>query len=184
MCYYYDMESLYNILSEGLLDDFETAESKLTASLAEDWFKKYAKVDGKVLFMKNGDVKVRGDVVIRGFDGERLPAMNIREFKGSLIIERCPNLATIGEWFEVWSAVDGDVSICECPKLESLEGLPRMCNGIFNITSNKSLKSLDGMPNFISGNIYIMKNGKRFTEDEVRSHLNDSSLSLNKKIFV
>ena len=178
------MESLYNTLSEGLLDDFETAEAKLTASLAEDWFKKYAKVDGKVIFMKNGDVKVHGDVVIRGFDGQQLPAVNIREFKGSLIIERCPNLTAIGDWFGFCIIVDGDLSICECPKLESLKGLPKMCGGIFNITSNKSLKSLGGMPGFVGKNIYIMKNGKRFTEDEVRAHLDNDGLLPGKKIFV
>lgn len=183
MYYYISMESLYNTLSEGLLDDFETAESKLTASLAEDWFKKYAKVDGKVLFMKNGDIKIHGDVVIRGFDGPQLPAMNIREFIGSLVIERCPNLTTIGSWFGFCIAVDGDISICECPKLETLEGLPKMCDGIFNITGNKSLKTLDGMPTFVSKNIYIMKNGKKFTEGDVLTHL-DSGLLPGKKIFV
>lgn len=186
------MQTLIEHLNEGLLDDASTTAGKVDSALIKEWFDKYTKLLGKsdkILFLKNGDVKVHGDLLIKDFDGVALIKCKIKEFVGSLYIENCPNLASLAGWFDdeilsVVSNVKGDLSISKCGKITNLEGCPRTVEGNLSIMSNKNLRSLDGMPEMVFGNIYVMKNGKKFKEQDILSKLWKKEMFNDRKIFL
>jgi hypothetical protein len=49
-----------------------------------------------------------------------------------------------------------------------LGACPFSINGSLSIVGNSSLKSLEGAPELVGGRVYIMKNGKKFTEENIK----------------
>ena len=163
------MKHLNDILNESLLDD--NLETSTDIAVTKIWVEQYVKCDGKIMFLKNGTVKFTGDTLIKGFDGESFPdSFIVSEVNGDFKIEKCNNIKNINGLFKAYSDVNGDFVISNCPKIESIAGGPMTVKGNLSFTGNKSLKSLEGMPMFVYETIYIMKNGKRFTEKDVQKH--------------
>ena len=164
------MKHINNILRESLLDDdlVGTANN----SLIKDWVDKNIKCDGKIMFLKNGTIKFTGDVLIKDINDEIFPeGFIVSDVKGDFKIEKCNNLKNINGLFKAYSDVDGDFVVSNCPKIESVAGGPMTVKGNLSFTGNKSLKNLEGMPMFVYETIYIMKNGKRFTEKDIQKYV-------------
>lgn len=163
------MKHINDILNESLLDD--NLETSTDIAVTKIWVEQYVKCDGKIMFLKNGTVKFTGDTLIKGFDGDVFPdSFIVSEVNGDFKIEKCNNIKNINGLFKAYSDVNGDFVISNCPKIESIAGGPMTVKGNLSFTGNKSLKSLEGMPMFVYETIYIMKNGKRFTEKDVQKH--------------
>lgn len=164
------MKHINDILNESLLDD--NLETSTDIAVTKIWVEQYVKCDGKIMFLKNGAIKFTGDTLIKGFDGEAFPSSFIvSEVNGDFKIEKCNNIKNINGLFKAYSDVNGDFVISNCQKLESVMGGPMTVKGSLSFTGNKSLKSLEGMPMFVYETIYIMKNGKRFTEKDVQKYV-------------
>ena len=171
------MKHIYNTIQESLMDDEDEIFAAADSHILKSWFSEYVKGDYKMRILKNGNVKVTGDLIIKGFDGASFPAnLQFAEVNGSLKIEKCPKLENIKDLFIDFAKVKGDFGISNCPKLTSLVGGPYAVEGNLYITGNSSLRSLDGMPQFVWANIYVMKNGKKFTENTIKSYVAVPSL--------
>ena len=166
------MKHILNTIQESLLDDEDIIMSKADSRIILSWFENFAKGDYKIRVLKSGNIKITGDVVIKGFNGEEIPQIiHIEEVNGSFKIEKCPNLKNLNGLFVEYAKVKGDYSVGNCPKLVSIEGGPYCVTGNFYLTSNTSLKSLVGFPQFVYDGIYVMKNGKKFNEKTIQSYV-------------
>lgn len=160
------MKNLY----ESLLDDFEELASKQDKGIAADWCEKNFQGKYKMtMSKKDNSVKLIGDVVIKGIEEDFWP-VKISRVKGSLAIERCPNITSIDGLFldPLNMVMEGNLAINNCPKLTSLQGCPFTVQGSLSITGNESLKSLEGAPEIVHENVYVMKNGKKFKEEVIK----------------
>lgn len=163
--------NIFDYINESILDDIDDLENKTDNIILKKWFDEYAKGDFKVKISKKGITKVTGNMIIKGFDGETFPSMNIDEFKGSLTIEKCPNLISMeGLFKQYFYKIYGNLIINNCPKLTKL-ACPTTVEGSFQLVGNSSLKSLEGAPEMVTGEVYIMKNGKKFKEDQIKKYV-------------
>ena len=163
------MKSIYDIIKEGLLDDEDVWMDRIEKNVGESWFEENAQGNFKIKNKKSslGPTLV-GKVIIDGFQGETLP-IQIWTIKGDLYINNCPNLKTLNGFFgERPISIEGGLYIENCPNLENLNGLPPIVDD-FSLVGNKKIKSLEGAPKHVFGNCYIVKNGKRFSEEYIRS---------------
>ena len=178
------IEELYR-LNESILNQ-EDSLNGVDRFVLQDWMDKYVISKPKVQFLKDGSIKVNGDFIIKGFDGEVFPsALRIASIiNGDITIEKCPNIESIGNIFAgIKNQVfGGDISVGNCDNLNTLNGLPFMTSKNVKIVGNRKLKTLAGIP-ISRGNVYVMKNGKKFTEEDVRTALGDDS-KIAKKIIV
>lgn len=163
------MKSIYDIIKEGLLDDEGVWMDRIEKNVSETWFEKNAQGNFKIKNKKSVlGVTLIGKVIIDGFQGETLP-VQIWTIKGDLYINNCPNLKTLNGFFgERPVSIEGGLYIENCPNLENLNGLPPIVDD-FSLVGNKKIKSLEGAPKHVFGNCYIVKNGKRFSEEYIRS---------------
>ena len=160
------MKSIVNLF-EGFFD-IEDNVAKFDSNINKDWLEKNAAGKFKCQILKSGDMKVNGTIIIKGFDGDTLPALNIISvINGDVTIEKCPNLTTIDGLFGEGAKIQGNLNINNNPKLISIKGCPRVIGGSLSIMGNSSLKSLEGMPWMMDGACYVMKNGRKFKEDEI-----------------
>lgn len=165
------MKSIYDYINESILDDMDDLMNQTDNTVSKGWFDEYATGNFKVKILKSGTTKVTGDVIIRGYDGETFPTINIDEFTGSLKIERCPNLiSTEGLFKDYFYQIRGDLVISNCPKLVKLS-CPISVEGNFQLVGNSSLKSLEGAPEMVNGEVYVMKNGKKFNEEQIKKYI-------------
>ena len=165
------MKSIYDYINESILDDMGDLMNQTDNTVSKGWFDEYATGNFKVKVLKSGTTKVTGDVIIRGYDGETFPVINIDEFTGSLKIEKCPNLvSTEGLFKDYFYQLRGDLVISNCPKLVKLS-CPVSVEGNFHLIGNSSLKSLEGAPELVNGEVYVMKNGKKFKEEQIKQHI-------------
>ena len=175
------MKHINNVIIESLLDDTDELVSKIDSHLLKDWVEKYVKCSGKVQYLKNGSVKFGGDVLIKGFDGESFPHFfKVASVNGDFKIEKCPNLKNIEGLFIDYVTIKGEYVVANCPKLESLVGGPFAVEHNMSITSNPSLKSLEGCPVSVWRKVYVMKNGKKFNKEYIKSFI---SIKLDFDIF-
>ena len=168
------MINLLNYIYESILDDIEDIDKSTENSIKSSWFEQYATGKFKVKTTKSG-TKITGDMIIKGFDGEEFPGFDVTEFNGNLTIEKCPNLKTMQGFFldkktsyMATYSIEGDLIINNCPKLTELN-CPSTIKGDFHVVGNSSLKSLQNGPEMVYGNAYIMKNGKKFTEEQIKA---------------
>ena len=165
------MIRLYDFVKESILDDVDDLIYQTDNAVSKGWFDEYATGDYKVKISKKGVTKVTGNLIIKGYDGETFPNINIDEFNGSLTIEKCPNLvSTEGLFQQYFHKLIGNLTINNCPKLTKLS-CPWSIEGNFYLTGNSSLKSLEGAPTMVNGEVYIMKNGKKFKEEQIKQHI-------------
>lgn len=165
---------LSSVLKESLLDDFDTMEKDADKLILSKWFETNCTGNYKIKTIKslNGGIKITGNMIIKNFDGENFPGLNVVEVDGDIMIEKCPNLKTIAGLFEVNGypllKMKGSLFINNCPNLTELL-CPQIVTGDFQLSNNKSLKSLNGAPEMVYGNVIIMKNGKKFNENQIKS---------------
>lgn len=165
--YSIELESLDIVLAESILDD-DMVDS-LDKMASTDWLKKYTTGNYKV--KKTGySLKITGDLIIDGFDGETIP-VTIFNIKGSLSIVNCPKLKSIKGLIEF--SIDGGLHIENCPELETLEGCPKVIGNDFTCIGNRKIKSLAGCPECVFGDVHIMKNGKKFSEEYIKTLIKD-----------
>lgn len=158
-------------LYESLLDDFEDLANAQDKAILNDWCQKHLKGKYKVTILKkSGVLRLRGNVIIKDVPDEILP-IKIGLLEGSLSIEKCPNLTSLEGVFEEFMTIKGNLTINNCPKLTSLKGCPFVVDGTFSLVGNTSLKSLEGAPEIVHGPTYIMKNGKKFSEDTIKKYI-------------
>lgn len=163
------MLNLTDILNESLMDDEDTLMSNTEKSVFMNWVNDNAKGDFTCRYLKDGTVKIRGNMVIKGYSEEKLPDFfTISQLEGNLSIEKCPKLTSLEGLFNVLTRVRGNFAVNNCPKLTSLEGSPEWVEGSVSFIGNSSLKDLSGMPKYIFGPIYIMKNGKKFKDKYIK----------------
>ena len=128
-------------------------------------------IDANILlnepFLINGVVKKGAQLGRKmGF-----PTINIDEFNGSLTIEKCPNLVSMeGLFKQYFYKIYGNLIVNNCPKLTKL-ACPTIVEGNFQLVGNSSLKSLEGAPEMVTDEVYIMKNGKKFKEDQIKKYI-------------
>lgn len=158
-------------LFESLLDDFEDMEVSQDKEMIKQWCEDNLKGNYKLVVLKNGHIKLRGDVLIKDYKDDNFP-YQISVMNGNLSIEKCPNITSLNGLFVDFISIDGNFSINNCEKLTSLEGGPLTVKGTLSITGNKSLKSIEGAPDLVFGNLYIMKNGKKFSFDKLAEKYN------------
>lgn len=164
------MKNIYDYIKESILDDFDVLDKKTSGVVVNAWFEENAKGNYKIKNDKKRGVIIKGDVIIKGFDGSEFPGLNICEFNGDLIIEKCPNLISTKGLFKDWIYdIKGDLIINNCPKLSKLENMPCKIEGDFQLVGNSSLKSLEGAPEMVFGKFMAMKNGKKFSQEYVKS---------------
>lgn len=165
------MKTIFDYITESILDDMDDLINKTDNIISKSWFDEYAQGDFKVKISKKGITKVTGNMIIKGFDGETFPGLNIDEFNGSLTIEKCPNLVSMeGLFKQYFYKIYGNLIINNCPKLTKLV-CPNTVEGNFQLVGNSSLKSLEGAPEMVTDEVYIMKNGKRFKEDQIKKYI-------------
>ena len=158
-------------LYESLLDDFEDLEVSQDKEMVKQWCADNLKGKYKVTVTKDNHMKLRGDVLIKDYKDDTFP-YRISFMEGNLSIEKCPNITSLEGLFIDFLSLDGNLSINNCEKLVSLIGCPLAVKGSLSITGNKSLKSLEGAPELVFDNIYIMKNGKKFSFDKLAEKYN------------
>lgn len=169
--------NIYDYIKESLLDDFDTLDKKIDTQIISDWFNQNATGNFKIKVNKKGTV-IKGNVLIKGFNDENFPNLNISEFNGTLAIEKCPNLNSLdGLWVEALESssnsfvkFEGSLIINNCPKLTSIS-CPWSITGDFQLVGNTSLRSLKGLPGMVTGNAFVMKNGKKFKEEQIRKDM-------------
>ena len=165
------MITLYDYVMESILDDEDDLLNQTDNVVSKGWFDENATGKFKVKISKKGITKITGDVIIKGYEGETFPDLNIDEFNGSLTIEKCPNLVSMeGLFKQYFYKIYGNLIINNCPKLTKL-ACPRTVEGNFQLVGNSSLKSLEGAPEMVTDEVYIMKNGKRFKEDQIKKYI-------------
>lgn len=172
------MKNIFDCIQESLLDDIDSLETSTDKIISKGWFDEYATGKYKIMITKAGTTKVWGDMIIKGYDGDSFPGLNITEFNGSLVIEKCPNITSLSG---IWktdtlmasygpTTIKGDLTINNCPNLVEL-GCPYKVEGDFILVGNKNLKSLKGCPEMVFGNAHVMKNGKKFNEETIRASI-------------
>ena len=164
------MKNLFDSIKESLLDDTDDFLSKMDKVVGGAWFEKNAKGNFKIKDKKSSiGCTIVGDIIFDKFDGEEIPVQAWKVQKGSVYFTNCPNLKSVRGFFgEYPGTLDGGLFIENCPNLESLDGCPTVV-GDFSCINNRKIKSLEGAPKHVFGNCYIMKNGKKFTEEYIRS---------------
>jgi hypothetical protein len=164
------MKDLFDSIKESLLDDTDDFLSKMHKVVGGAWFEKNAKGNFKIKDKKSAiGCTIVGDIIFDKFDGEEIPVQAWKVQKGSVYFTNCPNLKSVRGFFgEYPGTLDGGLFIENCPNLESLDGCPTVV-GDFSCVNNRKIKSLEGAPKHVFGNCYIMKNGKKFTEEYIRS---------------
>lgn len=162
----------FKYIQESIFDDDDIVAGA-DKVIIEDWIKNNVKGDFKYSRFKDGTLKIKGNFIIRNYKEDVFPIeFNIRDAeKGAIYIENCPNLKSIKGLFYDRASIDSDLIINGCDSLVSLEGCPEKVNN-FICSNNKSLKSLDGMPSYIIGQVTMIKNGKKFKENQLKSKSN------------
>jgi hypothetical protein len=142
------------------------------------------------------NMKKSGEVIARAvnktiiIDGQRtnkpevkntktFPAgLHFSSLKGcSLEICNFPELESIESLFSEDCVIEKtSISIHNCPKLNSLKGLPKKIDGSFSCTNCQSITSLEGLPEEITDIVSIRNNGKAFKVKEIRRHTNASGM--------
>lgn len=162
------MKTLNEYVIEGLLGDFDELEKNQDKDMVKQWCEQNFSGEYNVVILKSKKMKLRGNVILKNYEEDSFPFI-ITELHGNLSIEKCPNITSLKGLFDDVMKMDGNLSINNCQSLNSLEGIPYIIEGSLSITGNRSLKTLDYMPEFINGTVYIMKNGKRFKESDVKN---------------
>ena len=167
------MKNLYDII-EGLLDDEDDLVDD-NKDFAKAWIEDNCTGKYKVMYLKDGTLKLSsGKLIIKGYKEVNFPTyINFSSITGDIVIEKCPNLTSITGLIKdpEYMTMKGSLSIGNCPKFISLEGLPHILDGDFTLIGNTSLKNLEHAPEMVFGDITFMKNGKRFKEKDVQNYI-------------
>lgn len=168
------MKDLFKFLHESLLD-IDALDRATDKMMADTWAKENLRGKYTLRKLKNGNFKVYGDLILRGYNGNDFGGIVIDSLEGSLYIEDCPNLESLdgifarASWGDVSTKVTGDIKISNCKKFNSLKGMPNWIDGEFVCIDCPSLKSLEGAPEFVS-DVKIVKCGKKFNEKQIKTH--------------
>ena len=164
------MKDLFDSIKESLLDDTDDFLDNMDKVVGGAWFEKNAHGNFKIKNKKSSiGCTIVGDIIFNKYDGEEIPVSVWSVQKGSVYFIDCPNLKSVRGFFgERPGSLEGGLYIENCPNLENLDGCPSIVDD-FSCIGNKKIKSLEGAPKHVFGNCYIMKNGKKFSEEYIRS---------------
>ena len=161
-------------LLESLLDDADVLLNQLYQSFAKDWIDKYTNGKNKIMYLKNGTLKLSsGKLIIKNFKESKFPPfLKFSSVKGNIYIENC-DIENLEGLFDDMIKYKGELHITSCPKLTSLKGLPLYIEGGLTVVNNKSLKDLGGhlIQPTVLGDVYFMKNGKRWTDEQLKKQI-------------
>lgn len=162
------MKDLKTLLNEGLFDAVsdEEVSKMVNGDVINDFFTKYTSGKYTKVIFKDGAVRITGTIYINGFNKRTLP-ITLRDFKGILCIDDCPNLEQVGDVFKNMICFHGSLVINKCPKFSTLEGLPMMIDKDLIISNCKSLKNIRGGAETVFGNFIWVNNGKKFTKEQI-----------------
>ena len=166
------MKSLY----ESLLDDdlLDNSDNIVQTQAIEELFKSFNKGHCKFKILKNGEVNINGDLIIKDYDRGSFPFINIKKvINGNVVIQNCKELTSLDGLFSA-GATCSNFSISSCPKLASLVGGPQIVDGDFIVNNNPMISNLMGAPTTVTGSCYFHKNGKRFKENQISKYINVS----------
>lgn len=149
-------------LHEGLMD-IDDISANIEKGIIGDWLKNNIQSKYKYIKLKNGTLKVWGDLVIKKVAA--IAPLNISKLEGNIYIEDC-GITSLEGIFAEYCNVSGDVNITGCPNLTSLAGLPHMVDGSVSVMDCKSIRSLDDIK-CLAGDVYLVKCGKRFKKSAV-----------------
>lgn len=142
--------------------------------IVNTWVKNHCSGVFKLKKLKKGTWKLTGNkIVIKNHDLQTFPEfLKISELScDDFIITGCDVTSLIG-LFEEGITVKCNMTISDCPKLESLEGCPETVDGTLCILNNQSLRNLEGAPKNVLGSCYISSNGKKFKNDYISKYIN------------
>jgi len=162
------MKDLKTLLNEGVFDavtDDEVAKL-VNGDIINNFFEKYTSGRFTKVIFKDGSVRITGSIFINKYDKETLP-IKIRDFKGSINIDDCPNLKSVGDTFKNTICLHGSLTINKCPKFDSLEGVPAIIDKDLIISNCKSLKNIRGGAETVFGNFIWVNNGKKYTKEQI-----------------
>ena len=155
-------------LSEGLFD--VEGDVRLGKEIEKDSTRAFlnsCKGNFTPVYFKDGSVRVNGKLIITGLSTDKI-YFNCRDFHGKLIIENCTKLETLeGSFLEKFAVFDGSITINQCPSLTTLKGIPGLIKGDLSITNCKKLKSCEGIES-VFGNLYWSGNGKKYDIDTLK----------------
>lgn len=155
------MKSLY----EGLLD-IDDIDKSVEQSVVGEWLKTYCKVLPKVMPLKNGNMKISGDLKIKGCKDLKIPGLRIEHVRGSVYIDDC-DFESLEGMFADMAKVTGSVYITNCPNLKNLIGSPWSIEDELSVSNCKSFDSVEGGPALVSY-VQIMKCKKRFNKSTIQ----------------
>lgn len=159
------MKSLAHKLQEGILDDMDDIIDNVEVAAVDDWLKAYVTGKYKTMKLKNGTYKVWGTMVIKNYDEEHFPAINISRLEGSMYIENC-SVKDLSGLFDGECILTNDLHITKCDQLTDLTGAPYQVGGWLYITACKSFGSLKNGPAVVN-NISVIKCKKRFKKSTI-----------------
>lgn len=110
-------------------------------------------------------------MTIEGIETAECPQFNISKVVGDIVISNC-KVKNLKGLFADDCEIDGQLSIHECDRLTSLEGLPKKVTS-FDCTENKSLKDIKGAPMYDDngGTFVFQENGKLYGEKDIKEYL-------------
>ena len=168
------MKQLFNYIGEGLLD-IDALDAGADQLMADKWAQDNLKGNYTLRRLKDGTFKVKGNVILRKYQGKFLGGFSISALDGSLYVEDCPDLESLDGLFakdyfdKVTTKVTGDIKITNCKSFNSLKGIPNWIDGEFACIDCPSLKSLEDAPT-LATDIILIKNGKKFSQNQIKTH--------------
>lgn len=151
------MKTLY----ESLLDA-DSIDNNIEQAVIGEWLKKCCKDIPKLMPLKNGDLKVSGDLKLKGCKDTKIPELRITHVRGSVYIDDC-DFESLSGMFGHMAKITGSLYITNCPNLKNLVGAPWSIEDEISISNCKSFDSVEGGPALVSS-VQIMKCKKRFNK--------------------
>ena len=164
-------------LSEGILDDIEVTMAQGDQFIDIQYFEKWSeKCRNKAYWRptKKGWV-LQGDFIINNLKDKTYSGPMIKTVKGNIYIMNSEIETLEGLFFDN-AVIEGSLTIQNCKNLISLKGCPAEVQTLTIMECSK-LKSLENGP-VVLRNLYAMKNGKKFKEEDLRNQI-----TVNKNIF-
>lgn len=169
------MKPLNQYINESILDDEDDLIRDFDKHLAKNWVEDNCTGTYKVIYLKDGTLKLSsGKLIIKGYKEDSFPPyINFSAINGDIVIEKCPNIYSIEGLIKdpEFMTMKGSLSIGNCPKFNTLKGFPHILDGSMTLVGNQSLKSLEDAPEMVFGNVTMMKNGKKFKEEAISRYI-------------
>lgn len=160
------MKNIITIL-EGIFGDVDKDINKGAGKYAEEWIRDTLKSSCKVMILKDGSIKIRGDLKVTNVPDWNVYVNNIKELNGNIVFEKVSGFKSLEQVFQPYARVNGGITIVDCPDFDSLEGCPSA--NLLEVSGCKQLKSLEGISSYIDI-VTIFNCGKKFKKDQIKKY--------------